>query len=76
VAPLGKIFQNSSSLKPFKPVENRLSWNVTCMVMYQDLYIFCGFFFWKFKMTVATGQSLAFDPMVKHIQKFRNYTLD
>ena len=62
--PMGKMFQNASSLKPLgqlKPNFPGIHW----MVLYK-LYVFCSGM--KFKMAAMAGLSLTLDPMGKMFQ--------
>ena len=65
--PLGKMFQNASSLKPLGQLKPNCPgmMNVHWMVLYK-IYVFCSDM--KFKMAATAGLSLTLDPMGKMFQ--------
>ena len=69
--PMGKMFQNASSLKPLGPVENKLPRNDHWKVLYKVSVYYADR---KSKMAATAGHRLTLDPMGKYSNAFFSET--
>ena len=65
--PMGKMFQNASSLKPLGPVKNKLPRNDHWKVLYKVSVYYADR---KSKMATTAGHRLTLDPMGKYRNMF------
>ena len=69
--PMGKMFQNASSLKPLGTVETKLPRNDHWKVLYKLSVFYAGR---KSKMAATAGHRLTLDPMGKYSNAFYSET--
>ena len=58
--PMGKMFQNTSSLKPLGPIETKLPRNDHWKILYKFSFFYADR---KSKMATTAGHRLTLDPM-------------